>query len=214
MIKTLLIIFSIFSINMTLAMEEKSLLHSNSLTNSIDFPNTAAHNIMFNALSSLIELREQNKNTPENIQALIKTKLLPNISIEVATRATLKKHWHKLNKQQQQIFQQYIIKSLIKDYAGILGSYNKLNSLNISVDPKVKRRNNKAIVKLFVVLSKNSKPFKVVLKMIYSNQWYIYDVMFSGISLIKNYQAQFNSHIKRKSINSLIQKITDKLAKD
>jgi hypothetical protein len=39
--------------------------------------------------------------------------------------------------------------------------------------------------------------------MIYSQQWRVYDVVFSGISLIKTYKAQFDSHIKRKGIDSL-----------
>jgi len=47
--------------------------------------------------------------------------------------------------------------------------------------------------------------------MIRENKWRIYDVVFSGVSLIKNYRAQFNSHIKRKGLDSLIAKVIKKL---
>ncbi|CAC9434882.1 ABC-type transport system involved in resistance to organic solvents, auxiliary component [Bathymodiolus heckerae thiotrophic gill symbiont] len=213
MIKTLLIILLILPINLALAAQNTTLSNSNSLNGIIDLPNTAALNIMMGALSSLKELREQNKATPENIETLIKIKLLPNIALDVSARLALKKHWHTLNSQQQHIFQQYITESLIRDYAGVLGAYKQFDSINISVNPKVKRKDNKAIVKVLIAFNESQNPFKVTLKMIYSNRWRVYDLMFSGVSLVKNYQAQFNSHIRRKGIDSLMRKIISKLSK-
>ena len=208
MIKTLLIIGSILSMNMALATNNiLSIDDSNS-------PSTAALSIFENTLSSIKELRKQQQTTPEDIRVLVKEKLLPNIAIKVSTQLALKKHWHNLDNQQQQIFQHYIVKSLIKDYAGIFSSYDKFDSVKISADPNVKRRNDKAIIKLFINLDNNPKPIHISIKMIYSQQWRVYDVVFSGISLIKTYGAQFNSHIKRKGIDSLIEKLLKKLAKN
>ncbi|WP_237731619.1 MULTISPECIES: MlaC/ttg2D family ABC transporter substrate-binding protein [sulfur-oxidizing symbionts] len=177
-------------------------------------PSAVALSIFENTLSSIKNLRKQQQATPENIKVLIKEKLLPNIAIKVSTQLTLKKHWHNLNIQQQQIFQDYIVKSLIKDYAGVLGSYDKFDSVKISADPNVKRKDDKAIVKLFISLNNDPKPTRISIKMIYSQQWRVYDVVFSGVSLIKTYGAQFDSHIKRKGIDSLTEKLTKKLAKD
>ncbi|CAB5493965.1 hypothetical protein [uncultured Gammaproteobacteria bacterium] len=208
MIKTLLIIGSILSMNMALATNNVLPIdNSNS-------PSAVALSIFENTLSSIKNLRKQQQATPENIKVLIKEKLLPNIAIKVSTQLTLKKHWHNLNIQQQQIFQDYIVKSLIKDYAGVLGSYDKFDSVKISADPNVKRKDDKAIVKLFISLNNDPKPTRISIKMIYSQQWRVYDVVFSGVSLIKTYGAQFDSHIKRKGIDSLTEKLTKKLAKD
>jgi phospholipid transport system substrate-binding protein len=166
---------------------------------------------MVNALSSLKELRKSGKATTENIKTLIKIKLLPSIAMDVSTELSLKKHWGKLNNDQKHLFQRYISQSLMKDYAGILGSYEKLDSVNIEVNPKVKRKDNKAIVKLIITLNNDPKPINITLKMIRSSHWRVYDVIFSGVSLVKNYAAQFNSHIKRKGIDSLVAKIVKKL---
>ncbi|TEU25101.1 MAG: ABC transporter substrate-binding protein [Gammaproteobacteria bacterium] len=182
-----------------------------SVANIIDPPNTAALNIMVSALSSLKELRKADKATPENIKSLIKIKLMPSIAMDVSTELALKKHWKKLSAQQKLIFQRYIKQSLMKDYVGILGSYEKLDSVDISVDPKVKRKGNRAIVKLIITLNDDPKPINISLKMIRSNQWRVYDVAFSGVSLVKNYAAQFNSHIRRKGIDSLVAKTIKKL---
>ena len=217
MIKRLTIILTIFHLNIAFAMDamptmpNPAQMMSESVVDIIDPPNMAALNIMVSALSSLKELRKSGKATPDNIKTLINIKLMPNIAMDVSTQLALKKHWGKLNHNQKVIFQRYISHSLMKDYAGILGSYKKLDSVSISVNPKVKRKDNKAIVKLIITLNNDPKPINITLKMIRSSQWRVYDVVFSGVSLVKNYAAQFNSHIRRKGLDSLVAKIIKKL---
>ena len=156
---------------------------NNPVAEIIDPPGTAALNIIVSNLSSLKELRKNNIASVENIEHLIKVKLLPNIAIDISTESALKKHWHKLNSQQKIIFQTYIVQSLIKDYAGILGAYDQLDSINVSVDPKIRRKDNKAIVKLIIHLGDNPKPINVSLKMVRSSQWRAYDLVFSGFCI-------------------------------
>ena len=215
MIKALLIILSILHTNTVLAMVNHTgvVTQSQEVTDIIDPPNSAALNIMISALSSLKELKKQNKASKENVEALIRIKLVPNIAMGVSTKIALNKHWEGLNVQQKQFFQHYITESLIQDYVGILSSYEKLDSIQISVDPEVKRKDNKAIVKLNISINKDEKPFTVSLKMIRLNAWHVYDIVFSGVSIVKNYQAQFNSYIKRKGVDALIERSEKKLDK-
>ncbi len=216
MLKNILAL-TVFYVNFALAASSTPpILNSTKILNGsiaevIDPPGAAALNIIVSNLSSLKELRKKNMASVENIEHLIKVKLLPNIAVAISTELALKKHWHKLNLQQKLIFQTYIVQSLIKDYAGMLGAYDQLDSINISVDPKIKRKDNKAIVKLIIHFSNNPKPINVSLKMIRSSQWRAYDLVFSGVSLIKNYRAQFDSHIRRKGIDSLVNKISKKI---
>jgi len=216
MLKSILILtifyvnFALASVSMTSTPNSTKTLND-SVAEIIDPPGTTALNIIVSNLSSLKELRKKNIDSVENIKHLIKVKLLPHIAVDVSTELALKKHWHKLNLQQKLTLKTYIIQSLIKDYAGMLGAYDDLDSINISVDPKIRRKDNKAIVKLIIHLGSNPKPINVSLKMILSNQWRAYDLIFSGVSLIKNYRAQFNSHIKRKGIESLVNKASNKI---
>jgi len=216
MLKNILAL-TVFYVNFALAASSTPpILNSTKILNGsiaevIDPPGAAALNIIVSNLSSLKELRKKNMASVENIEHLIKVKLLPNIAVAISTELALKKHWHKLNLQQKLIFQTYIVQSLIKDYAGMLGAYDELDSINISVDPKIRRKDNKAIVKLIIHFSNNPKPINVSLKMIRSSQWRAYDLVFSGVSLIKNYRAQFDSHIRRKGIDSLMNKISKKI---
>jgi len=206
MIKTALIILSIIYSNLTLASE-----NSTNIADIIDPPSSAALNIMVSALTSLKELKKQEKASKENVEALIRLKLLPNLAMGVAAKIAMDKHWDGLNIQQKQFFQNYISESLIQDYVGILSSYEKLDSVQISVDPDVKRKDNKAIVKLNISINSDEKPFSISLKMIRLNTWHVYDVVFSGVSIVKNYRAQFDSYIKRKGLEALITRSQQKL---
>lgn len=214
-ITTITIISAIFNASLAFATantspEPKSTKTGKLNADNTNAPNTIALNIMTNALSALKALKKQNQNSPQNIKDTIKAKMLPHIAIEVSTELALKEHWQQLNQKQKLIFQQYITRSLIKDYSTILSSYNKLDSINITTDPEIKRQGNKAIVRLIISFDEDPKPIIVSVKMIRSTHWRIYDVVFSGVSIIKNYRAQFNSHIKRKGIDSLVQKTLKK----
>jgi phospholipid transport system substrate-binding protein len=210
-IKTLLIILSILPINFALAVDKASNTTHQAIVDIIGSPNSAALNIMVSVLTSLKELKKQKKATKQSIEALIRLKLLPNIAVGLSTEIALSKYWDGLNIQQKQFFQYYISESLIQDYGGILSTYDKLDSVQISVDPDVKRKGDKAIVKLIININDNQKPSIISLKMIHLDTWRIYDIVFSGVSIVKNYRAQFNSYIRHKGIDGLILKSKKKL---
>lgn len=203
--KILLIIGVILSMNMALA--------EDILTKNTTPPITAALIIFKNVISSIEKSGKNNIITPESIKTLIKTNFLPNIAVKVVTKLILKKHWHSLDDQQKKIFQQYVIESLIDDYSNAFSAYKKDN-IHVSANPKVKRKDNRAIVKLIFKFDNKSEPVHISVKMINLQQWRIYDVVFSGVSLIKNYQAQFNSYIKRKGIDGLVNKLIHKSTKN
>lgn len=219
MIKALLIILAILHINLAFAQtnpqETQSLtpIPKKEILEILDPPGTAALNIMLGALSSFKALKKSEQDSLENTKSLVRMKILPFIDLKTSTKITLKDHWNKLDLLQKQLFIDYISHSLIKDYVGMLHSYEKLDLVEISLHKKIKRRDNKAIVRLEVKPNADAKPVLITLKMIRDKRWKIYDVVFSGVSVIKNYRAQFNSHIKRKGLESLIKKTIKKLNK-
>ncbi|WP_428087176.1 MlaC/ttg2D family ABC transporter substrate-binding protein [Candidatus Thioglobus sp.] len=219
MIKTLLIILLIFQINLAFAQLDAKQgdalvpIDKQTVIEILDPPGTAALNIMVSALSSFKVLKKSGEDSLENTTSLVKIKILPFIDIETSTQITLKNHWGKLNLQQKQLFINYISQSLIKDYVGMLHSYEALDLVQISLNRKVKRKGNKAIITLEVKPNPEAKAVPVTFKLIRNDQWKIYDVVFAGISVIKNYRAQFDSHIKRKGLDSLIKKTFKKLNK-
>ena len=177
----------------------------------IDPPGAAALTIIVDSLSSLKELKKHNQSTIENIKALINVKLFPHLDINTALKISLKGYWEDLDFKQRQVFYKYIVQSLVNDYAAILVTYDNLDSINVSVDPKIVRKDNRALVKLRITFNDDPKVTIVSLKMIRSNRWKVYDVVFSGVSLVKNYRSQFKSYIRRNGLEALVEKISNKL---
>jgi len=209
---TLIYLFLLLSSSLSYAVEGNEGQSKNeNISDIIDPPGSAALNILVSSLSSLKELKKQNKGTIENIETLIRLKLLPSLDIAYSTQRALDNYYDDLTDSEKQLFETYIIESLIKDYVGILGAYQDLDSINISVGKNILRKDNRANVPLIISFSDNSQPVEVALSMVKTNSWKIYDVTYSGVSLIKNYQAQFGSMIKRKGKDFLIGIITKKV---
>ena len=209
---TLIYLFLLLSSSLSYAVEGNGdQTKDDNISDIIDPPGSAALNILVSSLSSLKELKKQNKGTIENIETLIRLKLLPSLDIAYSTQRALDNYYDDLTDSEKQLFETYIIESLIKDYVGILGAYQDLDSINISVGKNILRKDNRANVPLIISFSDNSQPVEIVLSMIKTNSWKIYDVTYSGVSLIKNYQAQFGSMIKRKGKDFLIGIITKKV---
>ena len=209
---TLIYLFLLLSSSLSYAVEGNGVQPKNdNISDIIDPPGSAALNILVSSLSSLKELKKQNKGTIENIETLIRLKLLPSLDIAYSTQRALDNYYDDLTDSEKQLFETYIIESLINDYVGILGAYQDLDSINISVGKNILRKDNRANVPLIISFSDNAQPVEIALSMIKTNSWKIYDVTYSGVSLIKNYQAQFGSMIKRKGKDFLIGIITKKV---
>jgi phospholipid transport system substrate-binding protein len=211
MIKTLLIILTILQTNLSFAQTPKTPIGKEAVTEILNPPGPAALSIMLNALSSLKVLRKAGHASLENTTHLVKLKILPFIAIEASAKVALAKHWSKLSLVQKQVFEDYITQSLLRDYVGMLDAYEGLNKVEISLHKKIARKDNKALVTMEIKVNDHTKPTLITLKMIRNEQWKIYDLVFSGVSIIKSYRSQFDSHIKRKSLDDLIQKTTKKL---
>ena len=209
---TLIYLFLLLSSSLSYALAGNDNQPKNeNISDIIDPPGSAALNILISSLSSLKELKKQNKGSIENIETLIRLKLLPSLDIAYSTQRALDNYYDDLTDSEKQLFETYIIESLIKDYVGILGAYQDLDSINISVGKNILRKDNRANVPLIISFSDSSQPVEVALSMVKTNSWKIYDVTYSGVSLIKNYQAQFGSMIKRKGKDFLIGIITKKV---
>ena len=213
MLKIALIILSILQMNFAFAQSETPLIpiDKKDVIEMLDPPGTAALNIMLSALSSFKVLKNSEQASIENTTSLAKIKVLPFIAIEESTQIALEDHWDQLNFTQRQLFIDYIEHSLIKDYVGMLYSYKEMDYVEIALQKKVLRKDNKALVKLEIKPNADAKASVVTLKMIRNDRWKIYDVVFAGVSVVQNYNAQFNSHIKRKGLDSLIEKTIERL---
>ena len=193
MLKRLVIILTIVYMNLAFAERPNE-----------NTPHSVAVNVMESTLLSLKTLQEQNKNSLSNIENLVLSKLMPNVDINFATKIMLRDRWDDLSSKQRAMFVDYITRSIVQDYVGLLNSYENLDDLSIQIEDDSTINGNKASVKLHIAINKNNYQYFITLKMVKLNRWYIYDAVFPGISMLMHYQKNFDSIIKRKGMDGLI----------
>lgn len=198
MLKRLVIILTIVYMNLAFAERPNE-----------NTPHSVAVNVMEGTLLSLKTLQEQNENSLINIESLVLNKLMPNVDIDFATKIMLRDRWNDLSPKHKTMFIDYITRSIVQDYVGLLNSYENLDDLNIQIEDSSTINGNKASVKLHIAINKNNYQSFIILKMVKLNRWYIYDAVFPGISILMHYQKSFDSIIKRKGMDGLIAVVTN-----
>lgn len=138
---------------------------------------------------------------------LIKNEILSIFDWEEFSKRTMAQNWQKLNQQQKAEFIDYYQKLLEAVYADKMDEYS---------GEKVRYEGEEilgtnAIVKVMVLGYKGADVPLIYRMFMKNNQWYVYDVVIEGVSLVNNYRSQFNSIMLRSGYEGLIRAIKDKI---
>ncbi len=175
-----------------------------------DAPTEQVEAIINDVVCAFIDLRNQNNGSLTSTLNLTKKKIIPFIDLEYSTELALGDHWKNLNLQQKKIFERDIKNSLIKDYVPYLVDYPDWENINIVVDKNFSQNENFARVKLLVSIQNDGYPLTIILKLIQSERWKIYDIDIQSVSLIDIFKIGYDSKIKRHGIDKLIDKMLSK----
>jgi phospholipid transport system substrate-binding protein len=133
-------------------------------------------------------------------------------AFEEMARDALGAHWAKLTPQQQEEFV-----SLFGDL--FERSYNRL-VLKFLPDRKTSYgkesiERDRAVVQTTLVVPKTGEQLPVDYRLIAKGQrWAVFDVVVDGVSIVRNYRAQFEKILQTSSYDTLVQKIKSKLAQE
>ena len=124
----------------------------------------------------------------------------------VLSRLTLGNNWRKLTPEQQTEFIELYRRLLEKVYMDRILAYSgeKVEFLKESMISDTKSE-----VQTRIVTATQQIP--IYYRLYFRNdQWWVYDVIIEGVSLVSNYRNQFNSILTNKSPGDLIQILRDK----
>lgn len=122
------------------------------------------------------------------------------------SRRSLSKYWEERTPEEKKEFIDLFGKLLENSYSSKIESYT--DEKIIYKEEKVK--GNKALVKTIVFQGDDQIP--VNYKLIKSaNDWMVYDFTIEGVSMIKNYRAQFKRIIRKSSYQELVKKLKKKV---
>lgn len=180
-----------------------------SLNNNLD-ASESIQKILDTSIEALKKLDKENKRNLKEVETLINEILFPNIDADRGTKYALEQHWYELTNAQKQLAKDYIINSLMDDYAGFLTTYDSFDKLDIKVIPGNTIKANRTIVHLKITANNEEIETPIAFKLIHNEKWQVYDLIISGVSLMKNYKKSFSSIIRRKGIKGLFERINKK----
>ena len=129
---------------------------------------------------------------------------------EELSRRTLVKNWEKLSPSQQNEFVQLYRELLENAYMDRILSYS--NEKVLYVEEKMPEK-GKAEVKTRMTSQTGEIPidYWLIQK---AGAWKVYDVVIEGVSLTKNYRAQFRESLLKKSPAEMLQSLRKKVGKE
>ena len=172
-----------------------------------DTPSEQVEAIINDVVCSFIELQKVNEGSLASTLNLTKKKILPYIDLEYFTEMVLSKYWEQLELRERKIFERDIKNSLIEEYVGILSNFTDWENIQIAVNEDYSQVENFASIKVSVSLKNETGDTSVILKLIRSNRWKIYDLEYQSISIVDMEKVGYDSKIKRQGIEKLIQKM-------
>ncbi len=174
------------------------------------------------------EAKDQVQTTVDQVLSILKNKDLAKRGKEAERRAALRKtigarfdfeemakrslatHWRNRTPEERKEFVALYTDLLERSYVSKIESYEdeKIVFMDENLDGEY------AFVKTKIVTKRNTQiPIDYRLKK-ENGQWYAYDVIIEGVSLVNNYRTQFNNIIRQNSYEALIKRMKSKREED
>jgi phospholipid transport system substrate-binding protein len=123
------------------------------------------------------------------------------------SQRTLATNWKKASKEQQQEFVQLFAQLIENTYIGRVEAYT-----DEKVDyPGEKVKGKKAVVETLILTATADIPINYKVYQKKNGEWWVYDVIIEGISLISNYRSSYQEIVKKEGFDGLIAKMKTKI---
>ena len=154
-------------------------------------------------ISELVSKYKDKFETDEDfLRSKMNSQVMPKLDIELMSKIILgKKIWTTLSESQKNNFVESFKYRMTSTYMKSITAFDGEKVVFLPYDPGPKK--NLAYVKSKYLIPGGdiAVDYRLIKK---SNSWKVYDIIFDGISLMKNYRADFREHVKEKGIDSLI----------
>ena len=123
------------------------------------------------------------------------------------SQRTLATNWKKASSEQKQEFVQLFAQLIENTYIGRIEAYT-----DEKVDfPGEKVKGKKAVVETLILTASADIPINYKVYRKKNGEWWVYDVIIEGISLISNYRSSYQEIVSKEGFDGLIAKMKDKI---
>lgn len=157
--------------------------------------------------ANLNQNRNQQTSSPEQIAELVET-ILPLFNFNHMTRIAMARNWQLATPVQQKSLIAEFQKLLVRTYSTALENYR---GQTIEYKPMRMTPGETTVIVKSTMANPGAEPMAIDYDMEHtSTGWMVYDIRFSGISLITTYRSTFGQIISNNGIDGLIQSLSAK----
>jgi ABC-type transport system involved in resistance to organic solvents, auxiliary component len=146
--------------------------------------------------------KERFETDDEFLRDKMNSTVMPKLDIKLMSKIILgKKIWTNLSTSQKEDFVEAFKYRMTSTYMKSITAFDGEKVVFLPYEPG--KRENIAYVKSKYLIPGGdiAVDYRLIKK---SNEWKVYDIIFDGISLMKNYRADFREHVSQSGIDSLI----------
>ena len=123
------------------------------------------------------------------------------------SQRTLATNWKKASKEQKQEFVTLFSQLIENTYIGRVEAYT-----DEKVDyPGEKVKGKKAVVETLILTANADIPINYKVYQKKDGEWWVYDVIIEGISLISNYRSSYQDIVSKEGLDGLLAKMRSKI---
>ena len=186
--------------------KKTSILLAFLLTTNIAFSSDTPDGFLKDSVQEISLLVSKYKDKFETDEEFLRDKMnssvMPKLDIKLMSKIILgKKIWTEMSESQKDDFVEAFQYRMTSTYMKSITAFDGEKVIFLPYEPG--KRENIAYVKSKYLIPGGdiAVDYRLIKK---SEEWKVYDIIFDGISLMKNYRADFREHVSQNGIESLI----------
>ena len=191
---------------MNIMIKKTSILLAFLLTSNIAFASDTPDGFLKDSVQEISTLVSEYKDRFETDEEFLRDKMnssvMPKLDIKLMSKIILgKKIWTEMSESQKDNFVEAFQYRMTSTYMKSITAFDGEKVVFLPYEPG--KRENIAYVKSKYLIPGGdiAVDYRLIKK---SEEWKVYDIIFDGISLMKNYRADFREHVSQNGIESLI----------
>lgn len=175
------------------------------LTNTVTAETSPTETIRM-SVNDILALLRNDQLDKETRRDRMRAVINARFDFRAMSQRTLAVNWKKASSEEQQQFVDLFTQLIENSYVGKIEAYT-----NETVEyPGEKLKGRKAEVDTLIVTSSKEIPinYRVYLK---NDQWYVYDVIIEGVSLISNYRSSYLEIVNKEGFDGLLTRMEEKI---
>jgi phospholipid transport system substrate-binding protein len=154
------------------------------------------------------ELRKPGKQ--EERRAAIMAYVNQRFDFEEMSKLTLARKWRELTPAEKKQFEELFSELLQNTYIGRIEAYS---NEEVRYEKEIFDSDQRTKALVYTKVIKNNQEIPINYKLLNKQgEWFVYDVLIEGVSLIRNYRTEFDRIINKEKYAGLIKRMQEKIA--